>query len=135
MVSATLTVYFDGAHWKALYELRYDGLLSIAEHVFGAEPTDPELWEWWRTSCLDMSLPVSASRPVENTKTRTRKMREVVKAFDRTPVSEEVRAAARITRLERRRSAKIDSRNRKDIAEQEKRVLTAAKRKKKKRGH
>ncbi len=76
MGSAALTVYFDGTHWKALYELRCDGLLSISEHVFGAELTEPELWEWWLSSGLPTSSPVKASKPVETTK-----MREAFKAF------------------------------------------------------
>lgn len=39
----TSFIFFDGRFWIALIERRRDGRLSIARHVFGAEPTNPEL--------------------------------------------------------------------------------------------
>jgi hypothetical protein len=36
-------IFFDGRFWIALVERRRDGTLSLARHVFGAEPTHPEL--------------------------------------------------------------------------------------------
>jgi hypothetical protein len=40
-------VFFDGRFWIALIERRRDGKLSIARHVFGAEPTNPELKQFY----------------------------------------------------------------------------------------
>lgn len=41
--SITLTVYFDGQFWVALVERGNEGVLELARHVFGPEPSLPEI--------------------------------------------------------------------------------------------
>lgn len=43
---ATMTVYFDDPFWVAVLELRHGGHVRAVRHVFGAEPTDAELYQY-----------------------------------------------------------------------------------------
>lgn len=40
------TIYFDGQFWVALIEKCLDGNFFTGRHIFGAEPSNPELLEW-----------------------------------------------------------------------------------------
>ncbi|HEY2673490.1 MAG TPA: YjdF family protein [Rugosimonospora sp.] len=43
---ATTTVFFDDPFWVAVLELRHDGHVHAVRQVFGAEPTDAELYQY-----------------------------------------------------------------------------------------
>ncbi len=46
-VSIKVTVFFKSGLWRATFERRDDNkFYSVAQHVFGKEPTDPELYEF-----------------------------------------------------------------------------------------
>ena len=45
-MSVTLTVYFDGRYFSALSERSDEDGLRAAKHVFGPEPSDPEVYQW-----------------------------------------------------------------------------------------
>ena len=48
-----LTICFDDPFWVALVETEENGQYRVARHVFGPEPTDPQIEEFihdnWRT--------------------------------------------------------------------------------------
>jgi len=41
--SGTFVVYFDGQFWVGHYEREVDGRVEVARHVFGPEPSLPEI--------------------------------------------------------------------------------------------
>jgi hypothetical protein len=43
---ATMTVFFDGSFWVAVLEVRNGGCVRAVRQVFGAEPTDAELYQY-----------------------------------------------------------------------------------------
>ena len=45
-MSVTLTVYFDCSFFSALSERSDEDGLRAAKHVFGPEPSDPEVYQW-----------------------------------------------------------------------------------------
>ena len=45
-VSSTLTVYHDGQFWVGVVEHVENGMLSVARVVFGAEPSNEEIYTW-----------------------------------------------------------------------------------------
>ena len=45
-MSTQFTVFFDGQYWVGVLEIVEDQRLRAASHVFGAEPTGPELYEF-----------------------------------------------------------------------------------------
>ena len=81
-ISAQLTVFFDGRFWVGVLELHerrsgaeandQGGTVRAARHVFGAEPSDVELYDFLLThggSLIDRAAacpPVPASRPVNS---------------------------------------------------------------------
>lgn len=82
-VNAVLTIYFDGQFWIAFYERTEDGILSIARHVFGPEPSQPEIAELIsgpRWSQLQFVSAGSAeSGPLEPASNPKRRQREAAK--------------------------------------------------------
>jgi len=121
----TSFIFFDGRFWLALVERRRDGKLSIARHVFGAEPTIPELRYFYLRALERLPFvdappgyrPPKAERLPEAGTART--------SLDRFKDAVKERAeAAKSARGERRR-----------LDEEEAFALRRERRKKKKRGH
>lgn len=75
-----LTVFFDEPFWTAVYEVSANGELQAARIVFGAEPKDAEVYEYFLKNFtrLTLSPPVAEQkRPAEirNPKRRQRAIR------------------------------------------------------------
>ena len=79
--SITFTVYFDGQFWVGIVERLEEGRLSAARVVFGAEPSDEEVFQFvldrWGT--LRFSPEVEAERRREPCNPK-RRQREAAKA-------------------------------------------------------
>lgn len=46
-MKSAFTLFFDGSRWVGVYEVHYaDGTVQAAQHIFGIEPTDAQLWQW-----------------------------------------------------------------------------------------
>ena len=43
-----LTVFFEDPFWVALAEFRQNDMLTVARHVFGGEPSEPEVYAFAR---------------------------------------------------------------------------------------
>jgi len=41
-----LTVFFEEPYWVGIVEVEKDGKLLAGRHIFGAEPSLPEVWEF-----------------------------------------------------------------------------------------
>jgi Protein of unknown function (DUF2992) len=63
-VSSTFTVYFDGQFWVGVLEIREDGSVRAARHVFGAEPSGPELCAFGLGEFDQLLDAATASTPV-----------------------------------------------------------------------
>jgi len=46
-VTSKLTVFFDDPFWVAVYECAQNGKLEVAKTVFGAEPKDYDVYEYF----------------------------------------------------------------------------------------
>jgi hypothetical protein len=60
-----LTVYFDGQYWVGVVEAENNGRMIIARHVFGPEPSSPDVLSF--VSCdldqlIDRTLPVALEK-------------------------------------------------------------------------
>lgn len=55
-VSSTLTVYHDGQFWVGVVEHVEDGMLRVARVVFGAEPSNEEVYRWVLERWLSLRL-------------------------------------------------------------------------------
>ena len=139
-ISAQFTLYFDGRFWVGVlehHELRHGGdaisraiTVRAARHVFGAEPSDAELYDFLLThggALIDRaaaSPPVPASRPVGSSSTPRpnpkRAARQAAKEAARARPSTAAQAALAAAREETAtRTSRDRSRRRRQKADEE----------------
>lgn len=46
MITITATIFFDKRYWVGTFERTDRGGYAVARHIFGGEPTDPEVYEF-----------------------------------------------------------------------------------------
>lgn len=130
--SITFTVYFDGQFWVGIVERLEEGRLSAARVVFGAEPSDEEVFQFvldrWGTLRFSPEVEAERRREPGNPK---RRQREAAKAAPSTKAQQAI--------AEMREQGKAAARKRgaaeKREAASRKRSLRSEKRKEKHRGH
>ena len=139
-ISAQFTLYFDGRFWVGVlehHELRHGGdaisraiTVRAARHVFGAEPSDVELYDFLLThggALVDRaaaSPPVPVSRPVDSSSTPRpspkRAARQAAKEAARARPSTAAQAALAAAREETATRASRDrSRRRRQKADED----------------
>ena len=139
-ISAQFTLSFDGRFWVGVLELHERrrgadtndqvGAVRAARHVFGAEPTDAELYDFLLThggALIDRAAacpPVRASRPVDSSSARRpnpkRAARQAAKEAARVRPSTAAQAALAAAREETATRASRDrSRRRRQKADED----------------
>ena len=139
-ISAQFTLFFDGRFWVGVLELHerrrgaeandQGGTVRAARHVFGAEPSDVELYDFLLThggALIDRaaaSPPVPVSRPVDSSSTPrpnpTRAARQAAKEAARARPSTAAQAALAAAREETATRASCDrSRRRRQTADED----------------
>ena len=151
-ISAQFTLFFDGRFWVGVLELHerrrgaetndQGGAVRAARHVFGAEPTDAELYDFLLThggALIDRaaaSPPVPVSRPVGSSSTSRpnpkRAARQAAKEAARVRPSTAAQAALATAREE---SSARGARNRSRRRRQEADEAWARRRERAKRRH
>lgn len=71
-MSSTFTVYYDGSLWVGVLEVSAGDGLHAACHIFGAEPTGPQLLEFRRHEYLGLRAAALAAPPVPPEEERPR---------------------------------------------------------------
>jgi len=72
-MASAFTVFFDGSLWMGVLEVTDDsGAVRAARHVFGAEPSDAELWEFIATYANSLFDRAFAAPAVEASERRPR---------------------------------------------------------------
>lgn len=79
MTKARLTVFFEEPFYVALYERTQDGYTQVCRVVFGKEPTDAEVYEYFLNNWakLKFSPPVPAGSVSDVRKNPKRVQREI----------------------------------------------------------
>lgn len=120
-VSSTLTVYHDGQFWVGVVEHVEDGMLRVARVVFGAEPSNEEVYTWVLERWLSLRLsaetePVGprAGRIPGNPKRRAREAAKAMRQHGSSTASQLALARERaVRRQDEARSHWEDRRERK----------------------
>ena len=135
---AVFTVFFDESFWVGVLEAEDEGVLTVARHVFGAEPSNAELHEFMLNRFADMRR---SARPIaEGARTRERipnpKRAQRDSARDaKRPPSTKAQAALSAARSEIKVERAASSREER-LAEAERRFeARSEKRKRKHSGH
>ncbi|MDF0529975.1 YjdF family protein [Tsukamurella sp. 8F] len=141
MDSDTFTVYFDGQFWVGLLEVTHDGELRTARHVFGSEPTAPELYEFALHEYGRLSAVAHCSPPVDaggaerpRRPNPKRLARQVAKETGRPPVSTAAQEAMRLAIESGATARKRESKIRREADGARRRELARAKAKARHRG-
>jgi hypothetical protein len=138
----TMTVFFHDPFWVAVLELHYHGHVKAVRHVFGAEPTDAELYQYLLRhggsllARAEQGTAVteggSAPAPIRNPK---RRAREAARAASLPRPSTAAQDAVRKD-LEVRKMASVQyGRDRRDEHAEHRRELRRAKSRARHRGH
>lgn len=131
-VSSTLTVYHDGQFWVGVVEHVEDGMLRVARVVFGAEPSNEEVYTWvlgrYSSLCLSAETEPVGPRVGRLPGNPKRRAREAAKAMrqhgsstasqlalarERERVKDESRSERAVRRQDEARSHWEDRRERK----------------------
>ena len=132
----TLTVFFQDPFWIGLVQRSEDGAISVAKIVFGAEPSEPQVYAWLMANQarLRFSLPIEgqrAPRMAENPKRRQRQAAKALKDDTGTKSQRALQLARESARTERRTQTKQE----RMLQQQRLRQIQVDKRKAKHRGH
>ena len=131
-----LTVFFEEPFWVGVFEQETDGVICAARVVFGAQPTDAEVFEFVlrHADRLRYGPPVEGrlSRETANPKKRRREAaRETAQRGIGTRSQQALQLAREQNRLEKRES----SRARRQAEQARRFALRTEKRREKHRGH
>ena len=135
-VSSTLTVYHDGQFWVGVVEHVEWGELSVARVVFGAEPSNEEIYTWvlghWaslRLSEACVPVDVRSEHMAGNPKRRAREAAKAMRAHGTS-------TASQLALARERERAKGESRSTRRFShEQDERERWELRREKRRRKH
>ena len=141
MNSIMVTVSLEGSLWVALFERTDSEGKAVARHVFGKEPTDPELYEFILAHFreLEFSLPHDF-RLIIKRKNPQRMQREVRREMEKAkktgkPKESIAQEVLRKELEEKKQIRKARTKTEKEAEAEKKFIQRQEKRKEKHRGH
>lgn len=141
MNSIIATVSLNGALWVALFEQSDGDKKAVARHVFGKEPSDPELYEFILAHYRDLKFSVPHDfKLIIKRKNPQRVQREVRREMAKlksagAPKESFAQEIMRKELEERKKTRKITSKVEREKLNKEKFAQRQEKRKEKHRGH
>jgi hypothetical protein len=134
---AKLTVFFEEPFWAGLYERQWGGKYEVCRIIFGAEPKDQEVYQYfldhWRT--LRFSPSIEGASRDERRKNPKRMQRQAHRATQSTGIGTKAQQALKLLQEQGRLERRARSRHRREAEEQRQFELRQEKRKGKHRGH
>ena len=135
-VESKLTIYFEEPFWVGVFEELDGDKLSVCRTVFGAEPTDAEIYDFILKHYyhLRFSAPVKTEikQKADNPKRRQRNLR---KQLENTGIGTKSQQALQKQYEENKAQRKIKTRELREAEKQRQFELKQHKRKEKHRGH
>ena len=133
-VVSRLTVYFEDPFWVGVYERETGGGLEAARVVFGAEPKDSEVYEFFLQNWgkLRFSPPLAGERKPPREESPKRVQRRARRTLEQSGVGTKAQQALQALREQAAAQSKAD---RKLRTEREKERQFALRRQKKKQKH
>src|SRR6266496_61485 len=65
-----LTIYFESPYWNGLLEEKRGGLLYVGRHIFGAEPSDAEVYAFVLHDMTALQARMTVGIAIESAETR-----------------------------------------------------------------
>lgn len=132
-----LTVFFEEPFWVGVFEREDETGLRVSRVVFGAEPTDAELYEYIRREYrhLDFSKPIKSQVKIIRKKNFKRMQREARKTVYEEGIGTKAQQAIKLQMELSKTEHQAKSRERQDAEKMLKFKLKQEKKKEKHRGH
>lgn len=139
MATITLTVFFEDPFWVGVVEREEEGALEVARHLFGAEPSGPEVHEFILRRLVGLldhpraavAIAPATARPA-NPK---RAARAAARALAQRGTSTQAQEALRLQLEQHKQERKQRRRAMRDAEAARKRQIKVAKAKARHRGH
>ena len=135
-VESKLTIYFEEPFWVGVFDELEGDKLSVCRVVFGAEPTDAEVYDFILKHYyhLRFSAPVKTeiSQKADNPKRRQRNAR---KQLEKSGIGTKSQQALQKQYEENKTECKRTTREQREVEKQRQFELKQQKRKEKHRGH
>lgn len=132
-ITAKLTVYFEEPFWVGVYERMEHGKLEACRVVFGVEPKDYEVFEYFlqNWAALRFSPPVPAEALPEHRLNPKRAQRSVQRELSRSGVGTKAQQALKLQQ-EAGKQKRKEARKQRTEEEKERQFLLRQQRKKEK---
>lgn len=134
-----LSVFFDGQFWVGIFEVSEQGKLKAAKIVFGAEPSETEIFQFVNTQMLvflESSLAfVDAPLIVEKKVNPKRRLREAADYVRNGGVSSHAQLALKFEQERRKEEKKSLKKQKNEESEERKFEIARLKAKEKHKGH
>ncbi len=113
-ITARLTILFEEPFWVGIYERTCDGALQVSRQVFGAEPKEYEVYEYYlkNWSNLRFSPGVEAESSFVHKRSPKRMQREINGALAQTGVGTKARQALKLQQEQAKLELKVHSKER-----------------------
>ena len=130
-IAAKLTVYFEDPFWVGVYERSENGMLQVCRVVFGAEPKDYEVYDYFLKNwpLLRFSPPLPAERPTKHRQNPKRLQRNVQRTLSHPGIGTKAQQALQLQREETKVKRK-ETRKRRTEEEKQRRFTLRQLRKK-----
>lgn len=140
MISITATIFFDKRYWVGAFERTDREGFAIARHIFGSEPSDPEVYEFVLTHYTELKFGEPKEFALEikrmNPKRVQREVRREMERMKETAKPSTFAQDYMREELEKKKLAKKQlSREEKQARKDEQFTLKQKKKKEKQRGH
>ncbi len=135
-MSVALSVFFDDPFYIGLFERVEDGRLSVSKVVFGAEPSDREVYEWLLANYfrLKFSPEVAGAKEVRLSSNPKRRQRQAA-STKTVGVGTKSQQALSLAREASKTERQVLSKERREAEEARRFLLHVEKKKAKHRGH
>ena len=135
-VKSKLTVFFDDPYWVGVYERETNSEVEVAKIVFGAEPKDYEIYQYFlqNWSKLKFSPPVEADNTTEKKLNPKRVQRQINRLLLQQGIGTKAQQALKLQQEERKIERIQTSKTNKETTEQRKYDLRHMKKKEKHKG-
>lgn len=132
-----LTVYFEDPFWVGVFERRTNGFLEAAKIMFGAEPKDYEIYDFFLKNWnkLRFSPPVSDSKAEEHKQNPKRMQRSISMQLTNTGTGTKAQQALKLLQEQSAQERKTMRRERNEQEKQLQFELHLQKKKEKHKGH
>ena len=135
-VSLVLTVFFEDPFWVGVFEETSRGKLSVAKVVFGAEPRDNEVFEYFLKNYKELRFSPAVETVARKTTNNPKRMQRVArKQTSASGIGTKSQQAIKLQQEQNKLIKKTKSREQKEAEKERQFELRQLKKNEKHKGH